>query len=194
MPSQWKATLHCTIISHWLGAYTKWSLNYERAFLSKQSTMQEVNCACYIHNLQLFLRNCRTCPSVVAWIHLLANFPQIVIVSPSDETHRVLCLPNHHLDLWQFLEIQKIYQWVLRKIHMWLSIFQCLSILCQHDNSWTNTCMAKNTQRREHIYMLYLLHLTMPTYSLERHDLDLYFISRSFALVPSKWSISVLFY
>ena len=54
-----------------------WTMN-----VSNQLTMQEVNCACYIHNLQLFLRNCRTCPSVVAWIHLLANFPQIVIVSP----------------------------------------------------------------------------------------------------------------
>ena len=27
-PSQWETTLHCNIISHWLGAYTKWSLTY----------------------------------------------------------------------------------------------------------------------------------------------------------------------
>ena len=26
-PSQWETTLHCNIISHWLGAYTKWSLH-----------------------------------------------------------------------------------------------------------------------------------------------------------------------
>ena len=25
-PSQWEMTLHCNVISHWLGAYTKWSL------------------------------------------------------------------------------------------------------------------------------------------------------------------------
>ena len=25
-PSQWETTLHCNIFSHWLGAYTKWSL------------------------------------------------------------------------------------------------------------------------------------------------------------------------
>ena len=25
-PSQWETTLHCKVISHWLGAYTKWSL------------------------------------------------------------------------------------------------------------------------------------------------------------------------
>ena len=26
-PSQWKMTLHCNIAFHWLGAYTKWSMN-----------------------------------------------------------------------------------------------------------------------------------------------------------------------
>ena len=26
-PSQWETTLHCNLVSHWLGAYTKWSLN-----------------------------------------------------------------------------------------------------------------------------------------------------------------------
>ena len=25
-PSQWRTMLHCNIVSHWLGAYTKWSL------------------------------------------------------------------------------------------------------------------------------------------------------------------------
>ena len=27
--SQWETTLHCNIISHWLDAYTKWSLSVE---------------------------------------------------------------------------------------------------------------------------------------------------------------------
>ena len=27
MPSQWETMLHCNVVSHWLGAYTKWSLN-----------------------------------------------------------------------------------------------------------------------------------------------------------------------
>ena len=26
VPSQWEMTLHCNVVSHWLGAYTKWSL------------------------------------------------------------------------------------------------------------------------------------------------------------------------
>ena len=25
-PSQWETTLHCNVVSHWLGAHTKWSL------------------------------------------------------------------------------------------------------------------------------------------------------------------------
>ena len=28
VPSQWKTTLHCNVVSHWLGAYTKWSLQH----------------------------------------------------------------------------------------------------------------------------------------------------------------------
>ena len=27
-PSQWEATLHCNVVCHWLGAYTKWILLY----------------------------------------------------------------------------------------------------------------------------------------------------------------------
>ena len=27
-PSQWKDTLHCSVVSHWLGACTKWSLDF----------------------------------------------------------------------------------------------------------------------------------------------------------------------
>ena len=28
-PSQWETTLQCNVVSHWLGAYTKWSLHQE---------------------------------------------------------------------------------------------------------------------------------------------------------------------
>ena len=27
-PSQWETTLHCNVVSHWLGAYTKWTLEW----------------------------------------------------------------------------------------------------------------------------------------------------------------------
>ena len=28
VPSQWETTLHCNVVSHWLGACTKWALGY----------------------------------------------------------------------------------------------------------------------------------------------------------------------
>ena len=31
-PNQWEMTLQCNIVSHWLGAYTKQSLNYSWSF------------------------------------------------------------------------------------------------------------------------------------------------------------------
>ena len=34
-PSQWETMLQCNVVSHWLGAYTKWSLRYLK--LSQQS-------------------------------------------------------------------------------------------------------------------------------------------------------------
>ena len=27
-PSQWETTLQCNVVSHWLGSFTKWSLNW----------------------------------------------------------------------------------------------------------------------------------------------------------------------
>ena len=38
-PSQWETTLHCNVVSHWLGAYTKWSLRYHQIF-----PIQRTNC------------------------------------------------------------------------------------------------------------------------------------------------------
>ena len=29
-PSQWESTLHCNVASHWLGAYTKWPLEWRK--------------------------------------------------------------------------------------------------------------------------------------------------------------------
>ena len=33
-PSQWETTLHCNVVSHWLGAYTKWFL-WHNFFLNR---------------------------------------------------------------------------------------------------------------------------------------------------------------
>ena len=38
-PSQWETTLHCNVVSHWLGAYTNWSLGAsKKRFILKTTT------------------------------------------------------------------------------------------------------------------------------------------------------------
>ena len=38
LPSQWEATLQCNVVSHWLGAFTKWSLkSWEFLYLERWS-------------------------------------------------------------------------------------------------------------------------------------------------------------
>ena len=41
-PSQWEMTLQCNIISHWLGAYTKWSLHIRSAYAMYSGLMLPV--------------------------------------------------------------------------------------------------------------------------------------------------------
>ena len=31
-PTQWKTTLHCNVVSHWLGTYTKWPLRMQYSY------------------------------------------------------------------------------------------------------------------------------------------------------------------
>ena len=45
-PSQWKTTLHCNVVSHWLGAYKKLSLIIELLSLVQQLYM--LYCCCYL--------------------------------------------------------------------------------------------------------------------------------------------------
>ena len=54
-PNQWETTLHCNVVSHWLGAYTKWPL----CMLKKRMT---------IYFLWQFLFLCCCCCFVVVYI------------------------------------------------------------------------------------------------------------------------------
>ena len=46
-PSQWETTLQCNVVSHWLGAYTKWSLPYDTVMsqLNRRSHTHQWNLA-----------------------------------------------------------------------------------------------------------------------------------------------------
>ena len=50
-PSQWGMTLHCNVFSHWLGAFTKWSLNIVvytfGAYRTSTVVFDMVNCVCF---------------------------------------------------------------------------------------------------------------------------------------------------
>ena len=36
-PSKWETTLHCNAVSRWLGAYTKWSLQYQALIIPERT-------------------------------------------------------------------------------------------------------------------------------------------------------------
>ena len=48
-PSQWETTLHCNVVSHWQGSFTKWSLqwSYHSIVLSHRNMghLNVLNCA-----------------------------------------------------------------------------------------------------------------------------------------------------
>ena len=69
VPSQWEMTLHCNVISHWLGTHTQWSL------------------------LQWCIHQCITLDlhdDVIKWKHFLCNWPfvQGIHRSPDNSPHK----------------------------------------------------------------------------------------------------------
>ena len=51
-PSQWETTLQCNVVSHWLGAYTKWSLyhtfpHYWDTYLHRIFDISPPRCECH---------------------------------------------------------------------------------------------------------------------------------------------------
>ena len=51
-PSQWETTLQCNVASHWLGTYSKWSLQYAL----KTESRHDVNCVVTGGNNSLFVQ------------------------------------------------------------------------------------------------------------------------------------------
>ena len=61
-PSQWGMTLHCNVISHWLGAFTKWSLMHgEVKSTHFRNWCDSAKCNIYVPhwNLKLYLIICQ---------------------------------------------------------------------------------------------------------------------------------------
>ena len=49
VPSQWQTMLHCNVVSHWLSAYTKWSLLPRQWWLPVLNTLiaDVMQCSCF---------------------------------------------------------------------------------------------------------------------------------------------------
>ena len=68
VPSQWETTLHCKIISHWLGAYNKLSLNCLSNILQLLMLhLPHVMCQLYIK----IMWDCQWCVIVITMCFLL---------------------------------------------------------------------------------------------------------------------------
>ena len=72
-PSQWEMMLHCNVISHWLGAYTKWSLMHiillclEAAIVIKCKDIAK--CWDYLLLIVFVSRACHLGPISLTWFN-----------------------------------------------------------------------------------------------------------------------------
>ena len=48
-PSQWETTLHCNVVSHWLGAFIKWSVHDIMSYKYRMSYLLLRNQASWVH-------------------------------------------------------------------------------------------------------------------------------------------------
>ena len=78
-PSQWKMTLQCNVIPHWLGAFTKWSLMMHQTWNSKHSSTVLTNA---LLDTWTNTENCWVFMMPTLW-SLMA--PQIIITPTSSE-------------------------------------------------------------------------------------------------------------
>ena len=118
-PSQWEATLQCNVVSHWLGAFTKWSLKMYRG----DGTMYPLQCtydAVWLHSaaavysnicgiiwftyriLQGYLTHCSLGgAAVILKVQFSNSFSEIVawalaVRLLSGEFHRTLLVRGQH--------------------------------------------------------------------------------------------------
>ena len=66
-PSQWETTLHCNVVSHWLGAYTKWSLQNATKPCVQQSLRNDCILAGHSGQWRLMLGNEHIGQHKTAW-------------------------------------------------------------------------------------------------------------------------------
>ena len=73
-PSQWDMTLYCNVVSHWLGAYTKWSLHLMVVPLIVRYGAYVVSLICVLHCVAVF-------SIILEWIEMSPTVFQIKCVN-----------------------------------------------------------------------------------------------------------------
>ena len=63
-PNQWETTLQCNVVSHWQGAYTKWSLH-----------MWDTSIVIFSYKYKISLRKCGHVRSYIEYIHIAHFVP-----------------------------------------------------------------------------------------------------------------------
>ena len=85
-PSQWETTLQCNIVSHWLGAYTKWSLQ-TRLWDYKQPACLLIQLNDHSVSLNIFLLHSECFQEILTLISIKYNFFTLkycISLRPSD--------------------------------------------------------------------------------------------------------------
>ena len=71
-PRQWEMTLHCNIVSRWLGAYTKWSLGTKWLSVATSSNNIQVmpSLMCFVNEIQIKMQ--------ALWCHQMETFSTLL--------------------------------------------------------------------------------------------------------------------
>ena len=116
-PGQWETTLHCNAVSHWLGSYTKWSMNDE----NKLSAIFNDYTVYFIKKV-LAIWFCIS-PTWYRWNsnegceHNLCDFPHTISLKQPRRISNWLNIPwtNIHVNLYIYVRIF----FSLQNLHAW---------------------------------------------------------------------------
>ena len=153
MPSQWKATLYCNVVIHWLGAHTN-----DPSFISKMGQVMKSCLSCYLVLLSFDSRN-----QVTRQVHLRDLTHMRMVLS----CHIFLC---HYNDIImsamasQFTSLTIVYSIVCSRRRSKKASKLCVTGLCAGNSPVTGEFPAQRASNAEddsvwwshHVFVLVL--------------------------------------
>ena len=134
VPSQWEMTLHCNVISHWLGTYTKWSLHCYDVFM--ESTFQiniQLSWLC-----KIMASNVTTLITCFIWIRI--DWCPFIRHSP---VHQITCNLSIKLRLMDPLTSNVCLRQSRFCVGTWVGTYSALSDCCHGFWQGVNTLYNK---------------------------------------------------